>query len=315
MSISQIDSKLQEISSKIGSSLDLFSTSQENALSSQTWDALSSYVPCENGAPFFAYQLAGKSYAVMQGNCHSWSCPRCGINRAKQEYGRIVEGCRTLAIDHDLYFITITCRGKEMSLEAAEAGYLKWTNKLLTSMRYQSKKRHGFWHYMQVTERQKRGHPHSHIITTYKPHDLRDGFKDNWTTESGQIVNVPKVALRSDWLQKRVISAGLGSQYDISKVDSVEGASRYVAKYMFKDSMFETTWAKNWRRVRYSQSFPKLEKKSGDAFVLLKKEDWLKLASLAVVVKPSDPASYEESLSMLRGHDVIVNTTRLENMK
>lgn len=310
MSIPQLDLEMRELSAGNCPSLDLFSIRQENALSSQSYAALNQFSVCENNAPFFAYQLAGKSYAIVQGNCHSWSCPRCGINRAKQEYGRIVEGCRTLAEDHDMYFITLTCRGKDLSLSESEANYYNWTNKLLTSMRYQSKKRYGFWHYMQVTERQKRGHPHSHMLSTFKPHDLYEGFKDDWKVINGKRTNVPKPALRSDWLEKRCVSAGLGNQYDISKVDSVEGASRYVAKYMFKDSMFLTDWPKNWRRVRYSQSFPKLKKQSSDAFVLLKREDWQQLVELAVVVNPVDVASYEQCLKNLQGHDVIIRKSK-----
>lgn len=312
MSIAQTDLLLPELTTENGSSLDLYSTRQENALSSPSCVSFSPYVPCINNAPFFAYQNAGKSYSVVQGNCHNWSCPRCGINRAKQEYWRIVNGCTTLAEDYELYFITLTCRGKELSLAESEAGYYDWTNKLLTSMRYQSKKRYGFWHYMQVTERQKRGHPHSHMFTTFKPHDLRDGYKDDWKWIDGKLICEQKPALRSDWLLKRCISAGLGNQYDISKVDSPEAASRYVAKYLFKPSMFLTEWPKGWRRVRYSNSFPKQEKQSTDAFVLLTHKDWYKLAELSLVVKPRDEGSELKCLEMLRGHDVIVKRLQKE---
>jgi len=312
MSIAQTDFALQEMSLKTGTSLDLFSIRQTNAFLVPSYAALLPSNSCINNAPFFAYQTAGKSYAVVQGNCHSWSCPRCGINRAKQEYGRIVEGCRSLAEQYELYFITLTCRGKELSLAESEAGYYGWTNTLLTALRTRAKRKDQAWHYVQATERQKRGHPHSHMLTTFVPHDLRDGFKDDWKYINKKFVYAKKPALRSDWLEKRCISAGLGSQYDISKVDSVESASRYVAKYMFKDSMFLTDWPKNWRRVRYSNSFPKLEKQTTDAFVLMKKEDWLKLAKLAVVVRPRDEASEAECLEMLRGHSIIIDRTKKE---
>lgn len=296
----------QGIALEIGSSLDLFSIRQTNALSVQ------SYAPqkCTNNAPFFAYQTSEKGYAVVQGNCHDWQCPRCGINRAKQEYGRIVEGCRTLAEQYDLYFLTLTCRGKEMPLEESESHYYEWTNRFLTALRTRAKRDGKAWHYAQVTERQKRGHPHSHVLMTFEPHDLRDGEKESWTTINGKPVKTLIPALRSDWIEKRAISAGLGSQYDISKVESVEGASRYVAKYMFKDSMFLTDWPKNWRRVRYSQSFPKLEKQTSDAFVLIKDEDWQHLAKLAVVISPQDEASEKQCLEMLRHHDVIIRRTK-----
>lgn len=59
---------------------------------------------CHNNAPYFAIELSAKSYGLWQGNCNDWTCPRCGIMRAKHEYGRIVNGTRILADDHDLYF-------------------------------------------------------------------------------------------------------------------------------------------------------------------------------------------------------------------
>lgn len=262
---------------------------------------------CINNAPYFAYQVgSGKGFAIVQGNCHNWQCPKCGLGRAKQEYGRIVEGCRKLAYNHKLYFITITCLGKELSWEQSEAGYYKWTNKLLTTLRKSAKKHKLHWAYVQVTERQKRGHPHSHFITTYYPHDLIKGFKDSWKKLGGKLELQQLEALRSDYLLARIISAGLGSQYDISEVRNAEAASRYVAKYMFKDSMFLTDWPKKWRRVRYSRSFPKLEKKTSDAMVLIKGDDWRELARKAVYVTPQDLAAQREAEYWFANSDVII---------
>lgn len=296
------------------SSLDLFSTSQKsepepstNLATEPVANMTCAALPkCVNNAPFFAWSTEEKAYSVAQGCCNDWQCPKCGIQRAKHEYGRIVNGCRTLAVSHDLYFLTITCRGKEMSLAESEANYLKWTNKLLTACRYQAKKRDIEWHYVQVTERQKRGHPHSHILTTYKPHDLYLGTKEHWQTIDGKRTLQLIPALRSDWFEKRCASAGLGNQYDISKVDSVEGASRYVAKYLFKDCMFSTEFPKHWKRIRYSQEFPDLPERETDAFVLLKSEDWLKLAKLAVVVNPRDDIAREQCQKYLLGHDILL---------
>ncbi len=288
------------------SPLDLFSirqTSEERTVCS--------YAPpelvCINGAPYFAYQVGlGKGYAIVQGNCHDWRCPKCGLGRAKQEYGRIVEGCRQLAKDYQLYFMTITCRGREISWEQSEAGYYLWTNKLLTTLRKSAKKYDLHWAYVQVTERQKRGHPHSHFLTTYHPHDLIDGFKESWRKVGGKLVCEELPALRSEYLLARCVSAGLGSQYDISEVQSAEAASRYVAKYMFKESMFLTDWPKKWRRVRYSRSFPKLENKTSDAMVLLSWKEWRELARKAVVVLPQDKASQAEAEYWFSKSDVII---------
>ncbi len=291
-------------------SLDLYSIRQTAEERSAQSYASNSDLECINNAPFFAYQTSKKGYAIVQGNCNSWSCPRCGIGRAKQEYGRIVEGCRILAKDYRLYFITLTCKGKEMSWEQAEAGYYTWTNRLLTTLRKQAKKRELFWAYCQVTERQSRGHPHSHLITTYYPHDLIDGTKTTWKHIDGRLTAIERECLRSDYLQARCVDAGLGDQYDISEVRTVEGASRYVAKYMFKPTMFSTDWPKKWRRIRYSRSFPKLPDKTSDAFLLMKRQDWRKLARLAVVINPQDIASQKEAEYWLKGDGIIVRKVK-----
>lgn len=295
-----------------GDSLDLFSISQKSEPESVTYAAVNPSVSCINNAPFFAWKSSEYGWQIVQGCCNDWNCPKCGIKRAKAEYGRIVEGCRELAKEHDLYFITLTCRGKEMSLAEAEAGYLKWTNKLLSAMRYHARKNDEAWHYAAVTERQQRGHPHSHLIGTWKPHDLRDGFKDDWKTINGKRVNVPKPALRSDWLEARCISAGLGNQYDISLVKDAEAVSRYVAKYLFKPEQLETVWPKNWRRIRYSQSFPKLPERKSEAIVLITDEHWLRLAEQAAVVTPLDQASFEacEFMQHCR-HDILIRPFKL----
>src|SRR6185369_6136831 len=233
--------------------LDLFSTSPTSALQ----ERMASTSPCSYHAPFFAYQTEQKTWHITQGNCHHWDCPRCGLGRAKQEYGRMVEGCRLLAEKHELYFITITCRGKEISHEYAEENYGKWTNRLLDACRSQAKRKGREWHYVQVTERQKRLHPHSHFITTFLPSDCSVAFVSKWKIQAnGSRQNMGRKTLRSVWFEKRLKSAGLGEQYEITKVESAEGASRYVAKYLFKPSIFTADWPKGWKRIRYSQSFP-----------------------------------------------------------
>lgn len=300
-----------KIQQKVGSSLDLFSISETGAFPVETY-ALSFSLKCVNSAPFFAYNIGtGKGYAIVQGNCHSWTCPRCGIGRAKKEYGRILEGCKALALDHQLYFFTITCRGREISREQSEAGYLTWTHRLLTTLRKSAKKHSVYWAYVQVTERQKRGHPHSHFLTTYHPQDLVDGFKEKWVKNGGRLEVQLIPALRSEYLLERCKSAGLGKEYDISEVRNAEHAAIYVAKYMFKASMFLTNWPKKWRRVRYSRSFPKLPDMETDAMVLIKREDWRKLAQKAIYIEPKSEAAQIEALYWLKHDDIIMKKVKL----
>lgn len=269
---------------------------------------------CAFGAPFFAFQRAGGRYGVVQGCCNHWECPRCGILVAKRHYGRIVEGARAIAKDNDLWFITITCRGKDLSEDEATKNYLAWTSKFLDAAYAKAKRAGAAWFYVQVTEKQKRGHPHSHILTTFAPSDVVDGKKTNWRTDNtGSVVREELPALRSAWLQSAVISAGLGDQYDISQVRTVEAASRYVAKYMFKDSQFGAHFPKRWKRVRYSQSWPDFAKPKTDAFVLLSADDWRHLASVAIVVDVERGEALDAANYFLRGHDVVIHERTAEN--
>lgn len=213
--------------------LDLFSISQKICLYS---------------APFLAIIEGGKG-RIIQTNCHHWDCPRCGELRAKHEYGRIVEGAKLLAGSHTLYFYTFTCRGRDLLLSDAQSGYSIWTNRLLSTMRARCKREQGHWAYVQVTERQKRGHPHSHCLMCWIPSDARSK-----TDAYG------KPYIYSTWFHKAHEKSGLGTQSKITPVGSVEATAKYIAKYLFKEAQF-TLMPKNWHRVRYSQSFPKVDEK------------------------------------------------------
>lgn len=158
-----------------------------------------------------------------------------------------------------------------------------------------------------MTERQKRGHPHSHILTTFVPENLYHDWIYSKEYTNDEIVETWKWALRSNQIHDLAVSAGLGDQYDISLVQTAAAASRYVAKYMFKDSMFGVHWPKKWRRVRYSQTFPKLPDKETNAFVLLSQADWSKLAALAAFIYTDSPETKDECLYRLAGNDILVS--------
>jgi len=288
--------------------LDLFSTSPTLL---RTCAGLSSSDRCKFGAPFFAFQRGGARYGVVQGCCNHWECPRCGVLVAKHHYGRIVVGAREIAEKHDLWFITITCRGKDVSEAEATKNYLSWTSKFLDACYAKQKRAGKAWFYVQVTEKQKRGHPHSHILTTFQPGDITSGLVQTWQTMAdGRRQSEHREALRSEWLQSMVCRAGLGDQYDISQVRTVEAASRYVAKYMFKSSQFAAHYPKGWKRVRYSQSWPKLPATKTDSFVLLGSDDWRKLAQRAAVVDASSGDAFDTASFYLHGSDTIVYETR-----
>lgn len=244
-------------------------------------------------APYFAYQHEGQ-WRIKRGSCNRWECERCQHSVASQHYARIVKGAEILSLEEEenLWFLTVTCRGKEMKLEEAMENYGTWTNHLLTCLRKDAKKSKQSWHYVQVTELQQRGHPHSHILTTYKPKDAVKNPDD----EKKYI---------SEWFRQQCINAGLGNQYDISLVRDPKAASRYVAKYMFKETQFTTEFPAKWKRVRYSAKWPKLPEYDTDAMALVKHEDWLNLATLAVSVTP-DKESVSETVYRLQNLGVLI---------
>jgi len=255
-------------------------------------------------------------WVLVQGCCNDWTCPRCGIIRAREEYGRIIEGCKVISQENGLRFLTITTRGRELSVQEAEDNYLEWTNRFLDACRQRGKRAGKKWAYVQVTERQKRRHPHSHILTTFNPGDLHLGHVQKWKTDrEGRRVVSREISLRSDWIQSQVIRSGLGEQYDISLVETVEGAARYVAKYLFKESIFNTQWPPRWRRVRYSQSFPQLPERETMAIVLITAEDWFNLACCATSVSVTDEQAYNMANNVLAHWNVKIIDRREKKRK
>ncbi len=281
-------------------SLDLLSTSQKMVREIE-FEVEQSYAVqadrCENGAPFICYPNEHGRWYLAQGCCNSWNCPRCGQIRAREEYGRIVEGAKKL---HErgltLFFVTLTCVGKELDVETSDEGYYGWTNRLLSAWRARTKKQSGYWCYVQVTERQKRGAAHSHMITTSYPDDAKT-YKKGDRLPNGTIAKHD--CLFSEWFLSRNLSAGLGKMTDCTVVQNPVGVAVYVSKYLFKDAQ-TTLWPKGWKRVRYSQSWPKLEERHNPlAFPVLNLTDWMRVKFLNVAVTALDNVCYEAALARL----------------
>lgn len=221
----------------------------------------------------------------------------------------MVQGCQSLAENHPLYFITITCKGREETWQHAEEKYGERTNRVLDACRAKWKREGGEWHYVQVTERQKRRHPHSHFITTFcPPITARYVVRKKKRSESGQPISGYNLSahIRSDWFESTITRSGLGVRYDISIVNSAEGATRYVAKYLFKPTIFGTDWPKGWKRIRYSQGFPCPDEEETNAIVLIKHEDWYRLAKHAVIVLVDNLDDFQTAHNHLWYHDTII---------
>jgi hypothetical protein len=193
-----------------------------------------------------------------------------------------------------LFFWTLTCRGADMPLAEAEENYLKWTNRLLTAARQKAKRGGDFWAYVQVTERQKRQHPHSHLIATFAPDDSIP-YKKGERLPNGR--KAKHDCLWSEWFRGANVKAGLGIECDLSRIENAAAVAVYVSKYLFKESM-STRFQKNWRRVRYSHNYPKLPAtKNESAFPLVKYADWLKMDALGLIVHADTYATYERALA------------------
>lgn len=289
-------------------SLDQFSTSQTTPL--ETSEALrfeaefqieQSYAvqgeTCENHAPYIYFVDSAGSARLVQGCCNSWTCRRCGQIRARKEYGRIVDGARQLhASGHLLYFWTLTCQGKEMPLETAETEYLIWTNRLFTAARTKAARAGAFWCYVQVTERQARGHPHSHVISTYSPPDAVE-YGVGSRLPNGRIATHD--TLWSEWFRSANVRAGLGVECDLSYIQNPVAVAVYVSKYLFKDSM-GTKFEKGWRRIRYAQSFPKLpEVQNEQAFPVVTFADWQRVEKIGKPTRTDSEYTYYAALARL----------------
>lgn len=274
--------------------LDLFSTSP-------TKEDLCPPKPpkkCWKNAPVIAIPPQdGRPGRLYQSCCNDWNCPRCGELRAKHEYGRIIEGARSLqTLNPEMYMLTLTCKGNE-DLTTSEANFGKNTAQFWDALRIQAKRNKKQLAYVAITERQTRGHPHIHAITNYAPPDTI-GIVDNYDLYCEQVLNLrddipiemwfnperlrdENNDLVLDWRQcwssyaaLQSVRSGLGVQTRIALIDAIEGASRYIAKYLFK-ALQDEKFPKHWKRVRYSQSWPKLEKpEATSAFVVLSRWDW-----------------------------------------
>lgn len=193
----------------------------------------------------------------------------------------MIEGAKTLMATQKLYFWTLTCRGKDLDLATADDDYLLWTNRLLSTCRARAKKQGVSWAYVQVTERQKRGAAHSHLITTFCPDDAITA-KD----EKGKDV------LFSPWFVASNVSAGLGPMCQITEVGSAVAVAAYISGYLNKQ-ITEDVWPKHWKRIRYSHTWPKIEPNHLWSTALQRRSDWEKADNQGVIFVAEDVTVFE----------------------
>lgn len=180
------------------------------------------------------------------------------------------EGAAILLNGGALYFVTITCRGRDLDKFTMDDDYYTWTNRLLSACRARAKRRGERWVYVQVTERQKRGAAHSHFIMTWLP-----PVDDEWIDGKG------RTQYRSYWFEKRCQSAGLGSQCTITLIVGAEAVAVYIAKYLEKQLNVDA-WPKHWKRIRYSELWPKTETTYDVAEPLIRIDQWRKIDQIGI---------------------------------
>lgn len=166
---------------------------------------------------------------------------------AAQIRERIISGAVLLAKqEKPLFFWTFTCRGRDLPLESADDGYYGWTNRALANLRYKANREQQYWAYVQVTERQERGHAHSHFIHTFAPEDA-DVYQDG----------KGRFTLLSTSFLAAVVRSGLGPQCQITVVDTPEKVAIYISGYL-KKHINSDVFPPHWKRVRWSRNWPKL---------------------------------------------------------
>lgn len=230
---------------------------------------------CVYGAPYLAVVSEGKG-TISQACCNHWDCPKCRFTLYGYHQHRMIEGAKILIEKQPLYFVTLTCRGKDLSVQEADDNYLLWTNRLLSTCRARCKKQGQLWRYVQVTERQQRGHAHSHLITTFCPDDVQPAIDDKG-----------KPYLFSDWFRQANIRAGLGEQCRITGIESAVGVGSYIAKYL-KKQLSTDVWPKHWKRIRYSHGWPDNAAKPDWARSLVRRADWEAADALGIWFETDD---------------------------
>jgi hypothetical protein len=106
----------------------------------------------------------------------------------------------------------------------------------------------------------------------------------------------------------------LGEQYDISAVRNAAAVSRYVGKYLFKSSLL-TSWPDGWKRVRYSQNWPKSSREETEAIPLITAADYFNLATIADTVLCADRAIYGDLVERFWAYPVQVKLKKTQEEK
>lgn len=156
----------------------------------------------------------GQEFFAVSLRCRSWTCPECADQRRKELIAQAIDGKPNR-------FLTITSKRRENESPQTAAAELARCWRLIRKrlMRHYKTKSLPF---LAVFEATKLGWPHLHIL-------LRCDFIDQ--------------RLISKWMNELTASPVVW----IEKIDSAKGASRYVSKYIGKDTQKFGSCKRYWQ--------------------------------------------------------------------
>lgn len=146
----------------------------------------------------------GRRARVSPMRCRRWSCVHCAPRLRARLIARAMAGFLKGA---RMRMVTLTSPGDESAASSYDNLAKRWKRFVLALRRAHPRMT---FEYFKVTERQKRGHAHLHIL-------YRGGF------------------LWHGWIRDAAVAAGFGRVRDIRLVG--KEAALYVAKYLAKDTL------------------------------------------------------------------------------
>lgn len=167
---------------------------------------------------------------IFRPRCKSWSCPACAeVNKSLWAI-RAYQGARAIMDEgQTLYFLTLTSHEKLTANQALWVWPKAWA-KLRDRMKYAAG---GVFHYIMIPEKHESGKLHVHAIES--------------------------AGLGNTWVKKNARKSGMGYIDEEKRLRTPTGAAWYTTKYLTKSLEFNA-WPAGFRRIRTSQSWPKMEK-------------------------------------------------------
>lgn len=167
---------------------------------------------------------------VFRPRCNNWTCEACAEENSRIWQLHAFRGTSVLQAEgYQVDFITLTVRsGGVRTLERSIATFRKAWPKLSRRAKYHNPA----WYYIFIPEQHDDGTMHAHMIAT----------------------NVKS----EHWWHDNAHASGLGFEAKVKTIENASGAAWYVSKYTGKDFVIDI-WPKNFRRIRCSRNWPKLE--------------------------------------------------------